>query len=230
MKRLIIATLLTTSMSCSQFDIRSPAQDKETSDARLGQYTINMMYATPAGKKLSAGRKQSLAHSIVRVANDIFESEDSKRAFVAVIAIESGFQKYAQSPTGPRGYSQVAKAAFTEALASCGITDLNDEDVWDTDLNLYAGACYFQMLLIKHNQDPYMSIIAYNQGPNSESIKTFSKSGSLDNKEALKYVAKFAFLNRTVSSDKQPNSLAIQKEVATRTPKKESDLKKEEAK
>jgi soluble lytic murein transglycosylase-like protein len=185
-------------------------QEKEEADLRLGQYAINMMYATPAGKLLSDGRKQSLAQGIVRVANDIFNTEENKKAFVAVIAIESGFQKLAQSPTGPKGYSQVARKSFYEALEACGVSNLNDDDVWDTDLNLYAGACYFQKLLIQHNQDPFLAIVAYNQGPNSEAIKTFSKSGSLESPEALKYVAKFTFLNRTVKDEKQPNIPAIQ--------------------
>jgi hypothetical protein len=187
-------------------------RDRDDSDQRLGQYTINMMYETSAKAKLSDGRKQILARSIVRVANEVFETEEHKKAFIAVIAIESGFQKYAQSPTGPRGLSQVAKKAFHEGLLACGVDNIVDEDVWDTDINLYAGACYFRSILEKHN-DPLVAIVAYNQGPNSESIKTFSKSGSIQNIEALKYIAKFAFLKK-VTDVQQPNT-----PIATELPK-----------
>jgi len=95
-------------------------------------------------------------------------------------------------------------------MASCGVTDLHEEDVWETDINLYAGACYFKKVLDLHKGDPYMAIVAYNQGPNSESVKTYSKNGSLDNIEALKYVAKFSFIKRNLSDLKQPNIPAIE--------------------
>jgi len=182
----------------------------ETADIALGQYAINMMYHAGAGNKISNARKQTLARSIVKTANDVYDSIDHKKAFIAVIAIESSFQRFAQSPTGPKGLSQVAKAAFKEGLALCGIPTADDEDVWDTDINLYAGACYFRNLLEKNNGDPYIAIVAYNKGPNSDSIKTYAKNGSLNDVEALKYVAKFNFLKRTVPEGKIPNIPAFE--------------------
>lgn len=184
--------------------------DKESADLLLGQYAINMMHHTPAGLSLSDARKQTLARSIVRVSSDVFDHVEDRKAFIAVIAIESGFQRNAQSPTGPRGLSQVAKKAFKEGLDNCGIPSANDEDVWDTDINLYAGACYFRALLERNGNDPFIAIVAYNKGPNSESIKTYSKSGKLDDVEALKYVAKFNFLKRTVPEGKVPDIPAFE--------------------
>lgn len=194
-------------------------------DAELGQYIINMMYATSAKSQLSDTRKQVLARAIVRVSNEVFDSADHKRAFVALLAIESGFDKKAQSPTGPKGLGQLAKAAFVEGLASCGITTTKEDDVWDADINLYAGACYFRTLLEQNSNDPYFAIVAYNQGPNSISAKSYAKNGTLDNIEALKYVAKFSYLKRVVKEGKQPNVPAmkdlnqVQKSTATE-PKK----------
>lgn len=184
-------------------------KDQEDADQRLGQYVINMMYVAGAKDTVSDAKKQILARAIVRVANDIFTSEENKRAFVMMIAIESAFQRFAQSPTGPKGYAQVAKAAFYEAMNDCGVTGLREDDVWETDLNLYAGACYFKKLLVKYNNDPYIAIVAYNQGPNSASAKSYAKNGSLKEIEPLKYVAKFTFLARTVTDKKQPNVPAI---------------------
>lgn len=183
---------------------------RDEADLLLGQYAINMMYHTPSRLLLSDARKQILARSIVRVSNDVFDRVEDRKAFIAVIAIESGFQRNAQSPTGPRGLSQVAKKAFKEGLDNCGIPPSNDEDVWDTDINLYAGACYFRALLERNNNDPFIAIVAYNKGPNSESIKTYSKYGKLDDVEALKYVAKFNFLKRTVPEGKVPDIPAFQ--------------------
>jgi soluble lytic murein transglycosylase-like protein len=140
------------------------------------------------------------------VANDVFEKKENKMAFIAVIAIESEFQKYAQSPTGPRGLTQVAKSSFNEGLAKCGVTNVHDDDVWETEINLYAGACYFKNILEMHNNDPYIAIVAYNQGPNSADIKKYSQFGMLNTPEALKYVARFTFLKRTVTSSPKPDT------------------------
>ena len=190
--------------------VKSLQNEQELQDQVLGQYSINMMQQTNARSKFSEAKKQSLAHSIVRVANDVFTSLEHKKAFIAVLAIESGFEKSAQSPTGPRGLSQVAKAAFAEGLASCGITNFKDEDVWETELNLYAGACYFRSLLEKTGNDPYVSIVAYNQGLNSVAAKSFSKSGTMDNIEALKYVARFSYLKQVVKETQAPGAPEIQ--------------------
>jgi hypothetical protein len=183
--------------------------EQEAVDARLGQYAINAMYKAGAKDKISDAKKQILARAIVRVANDIFDKEDNKKAFITVIAIESAFQRFVQSPTGPKGLTQVAKKAFYESMADCGVTSLHEEDVWETDINLYAGACYFRKQLDRNDGDPYMAIIAYNQGPNSDSLKSYAKNGSLDNIEVLKYVAKFTFLKRSVTDTVVPNVPAI---------------------
>lgn len=176
---------------------------KDDADQKLGQYAINAMQKTPAKVKLSESRKQVLARAIVRVANDIFDNDDNRRAFVAVVAIESGFMRFAQSPTGPKGLTQVAKGTFLEATKDCGLADVNDDDVWDVDINLYAGACYFKKLLEANQNDPYMAIVSFNQGPNSDAAKTYAKYGSTDNIEALKYIAKFTFLKRVVTDVKE---------------------------
>lgn len=185
---------------------------QEELDRVLGQYAINMMYQTSASTKISDARKQILARAIVRVSNDVFETEESKKAFVAVLAIESEFQRTAQSPTGPRGLSQVARKAFEEGMANCGVGKFSDEDVWETDINLYAGACYFRALLENNNNDPYVAIVGYNQGPNSKDFKSYAKHGRMDSLEALKYVARFNFLKRATPDDRvAPNAPAIEK-------------------
>jgi membrane-bound lytic murein transglycosylase MltF len=160
------------------------------------------MYTAGAQKSLSAGKMQVLARAIVRIAFDIYQSEESRKAFVMVIAIESGFNRFAQSPTGPKGYGQLAKNTFKEALADCGVKDLHDEDVWEQDLNLYAAACYYKKLVDARGGDTYAAAIAYNQGPNSESDKTYRKSGRLEAIEPMKYLAKFSFLDRQVTPEK----------------------------
>lgn len=193
-------------------------KEQEDANLKLGQYAVNMMYAAGAGKHLSDARKLILARSIVRVANDIFETDEAKKGFVTVLAIESGFNRFAQSPTGPKGYGQLARASFHEAVKDCGMKDAHDDDVWETDLNLYAAACYFTKMMAASNNDPYLAIVYYNQGPNSEAGKQYAKYGTMDNIEALKYVAKFNFLTRKVTDEKTKNVPTI-KELTSPTVK-----------
>lgn len=191
-------------------------KSQEEQDMALGQYTINMMYKTRAATQISDPQKQSLARDIVQVTNDVFGTLEHKKAYITIIAIESEFYRLAQSPTGPKGLAQVAKAAFKEGLENCGIDSktLKDDDVWDTKLNLYAGACYFRAVMEANNNDPYIAIVAYNQGPNSKDIKTYSRSGYMEGTEALKYVARFNYLKRTVKEEKAPEAPAIKPSMA----------------
>lgn len=189
-------------------------KSQEEQDMALGQYVINMMYQTRAGNVISNALKQVIAQALVRITNSVFDNPEHRKAFVAVVAIESEFLRTAQSPTGPRGLSQVAKAAFKEGLQDCGITDIKDNDVWEMDINLYAGACYFKTLLEKSGGDPYIAIVAYNQGLNSTDMKTYSRTGWMDGKEALKYVARFNYLKRTVKEEKAPEAPAIKANLA----------------
>lgn len=211
-----------------EFEEKSKALDeqlkvlkaKEEEDEKLGQYIINMMYMTSARTKLSDTMKQVRARAIVRVANDIFDSYEHKKAHVAVLAIESGFNHLAQSPTGPKGIGQMAKSAFKEGISMCISAGVNEDDVWDAEINLYASACYFKMLLERYNGDPYAAIVSYNQGANSDAAKSYTKSGNIDNIEALKYVAKFTFLKRNVTEEKKDGVPSLT-ELAQRTNKDE---------
>lgn len=207
-------------------------KDQEALDDRLGQYAINMMYRSGAHNRLSKGKMQILARSIVRIANDIFpENEQKRRDFVMVLAIESGFNRFAQSPTGPKGYGQLARAAFHEGMKDCGMGDMHDEDVWETDLNLYAAACYFKKMLISADNDTGLAVISYNQGSNSESVKSYKRNGDMVQLEPLRYLSKITFLTKAVTDQKVPGVPSITELPVPVAPKvnkeKKSKLKEE---
>lgn len=185
-------------------------------DEKLGQYALNMMSMAGAKKALSDAMQLILARSIVRVANDIFETVEEKQGFVAVLAIESAFNQFAQSPTGPKGYGQLARASFHEAVQDCGLKNAKDDDVWETELNLYAAACYFKKMLVASGNDPFVAIVAYNQGPNSDAAKQYAKYGTMENVEALKYVARFNFLTRKVT-DEKPKAVPVKTDLPVET-------------
>lgn len=195
-------------------------KEKEEAGKRLGQYTLNVMQRTAFSKELSEARKIMLAQDVVRVAMDIFpDNEEHRKSFVVVIAIESGFNKLAQSPTGPKGMSQLAKGAFKDGSTYCSIPKTNESDVWSESLNLTIGACYFRKLLEDNGNDPLIAIVAYNQGPHSDSAKSYSKNGQLEEKEPLKYVAKFSFLSKVVGNEKSPDA-PLYKDLTSTAPQK----------
>jgi len=183
-------------------------KQKEEADQELGKYALRVMQLTSARHNVSAAAKQVLAQDIVRVADNVFDKPmkysqvfEQKKAIIGIIAIESAFQRLAVSKTGPRGYGQVGRAALKEGLGNCGVTEFNDEDAWDTTLNLTASACYFRSLLEATEGDIIVSLIAYNQGPNSETAKKFALTGTLEDKEALQYLARFSWQGQKASKE-----------------------------
>lgn len=166
----------------------SKVRNRELEEQELGQFTLQLMDIVKAD--LSEARKLMLARSIVKVATDVFQEKEQRKVFVTIVAIESRFKKDAKSPTGPIGLTQVIGSGFPEFMAHCGYDNVKAEDVWETDINLTAGACYFKFLLGRYNGDTHVAQVAYNQGHNSASAATYSKTGDLDAQEPLKYLAK----------------------------------------
>jgi hypothetical protein len=74
-------------------------------------------------------------------------------------------------------------------------------------------------MLEMSDNDPFAAMVAYNQGPNSEDARNYLKNGSLDGKEALKYIAKATFLKRSVTDKKMPGVPSIQEINKTPVPK-----------
>jgi hypothetical protein len=179
---------------------------------------------------MSSGKKQMLARSIVKVANDVFKTQtftfvtskgetktrtvtalDQQEHFIMVVANESGFQRFAQSPTGPKGLAQLAKNSFFEALkTNCGVKDVSENDVWDTDLNLYAGACYYRAQIEAANGNLPLASLRYNQGPNSDAAKAYAKGQRFGNLEGLNYLASISYLSSVGTTEKLPGKPAYE--------------------
>lgn len=187
----------------SSHDELVKVKETEERKAILGQFTIHQM--DEVNSKLSPLKRQVLARIIAGVVTEIFTELEHQKAFITVLAIESSFNKFAQSPTGPRGMSQVAKAAFKEGMELCAGVKYNEEDVWDESINVLGGACYFKKILEqKTNGDIFAAIVAYNQGMNSEAFKNYQKGGKIgDNKEALNYMSRFVYLTKPVISKEE---------------------------
>jgi hypothetical protein len=193
---------------------------KEVADQDMGQFVVNMMYKSPTTvKSLSPAVMQVMVRNIVRDLDDVMGDDViMKEMFVGAVQIESKFLRNAQSPTGPKGLSQTTRATFHEALKSCGVNDVRDSDVWDMDMSIYAGACYFKALYTAYYnkqcpdnpKEPWtkkvcaasMASVAYNQGPDSEAAKSFAKTGLVTELEPAIYQGK-VIVNMTTTIDQK---------------------------
>ena len=191
---------------------------REVAEQALGQYVLNMIGKTRNKSRFSDAKKQIISRAVVRVAGEIFDTTEHQRAFVAVLAIESEFERMAHSTGTIAGIGQTARGSFHEGLESCGLPKANDADITELDLGLYASACYYKNLLSLNNNDTYMALVAYNQGQYSQSARTYSTSGALDNTEVLKYISRFTYLTRSVTDKKVPSSPADLKNKKTNQP------------
>lgn len=211
-------------------DIKAKEAAKYDADTRIGQYVINMMYKSDQTvKELSPAMMQIMARNIVLDTNQVMTEEKSgqvdvamQQIFIGAVQLESKFLKFAQSPTGPKGLSQTTKSTFHAALKFCNLNDVHDNDVWDTDLSIIAGACYFKWLYVSYRDGFYVdkngkatdrkicpdnpnkptltemcagqhASVAYNQGESSKAIKDFLKSGILSEQEPALYNGKVMF-------------------------------------
>ncbi len=208
---------------------------QEEADARLGQYIVNMMFKSPETvRELSPAMMNMLARNIVRDTGDVMGNEVMmKQFFIGAVQLESKFLRFSQSPTGPKGLSQTTKATFHNALKFCGINEVHDNDVWDTDLSIIAGACYYKWLYSSYRdgyytdnsghatsrkicpdtpQQPVLkeicagqhASVAYNQGESSKAIKSFLKSGVLSEIEPAIYNGKVIFNVTTTPTGPMP--------------------------
>lgn len=93
----------------------------------------------------------------LRVAADRTASEFgiSKSVFAALIQKESAWDVKAQSPTGPKGLTQLARATAQ---------DMEVRDVWDPVENMRGGARYLAGLFKQHG-NMRDALAAYNMGP-----------------------------------------------------------------
>ena len=96
-------------------------------------------------------------------------SRDTSRDFMlhalAVMYVESRFNKDAVSPMDARGLMQMTEIAVTEASNSCGLPRiLNQKSMHDSYLNVKYGTCYLKLMLDVAGGDWDSALILYNGG------------------------------------------------------------------
>jgi hypothetical protein len=207
-KKFIVAACTTCLLSCSNdrnvSNSLKPAPQQLTTvsekDAKeLGEYVLLMMRIV--GSDMSTTRMNVVARSIVNVATDIFATQDERKQFVVMIAIESKFSTDAKSAAGAIGLTQIMPQYAREFGESCGIKDIRDQDFAHPDINLILGACRFKALLDTFNGQPVPALVAYNAGLASNQLRQLQSLREITNTETASYVVKWVYVKD--QADKQ---------------------------
>ncbi len=84
---------------------------------------------------------------------------------LAVINTESRFNKNATSSQEAKGLMQITDATAKEVNDNTNSAEeINDDTLYDVDVNVELGCNYLQSLILKYNGNYYLAVIAYNAG------------------------------------------------------------------
>lgn len=81
----------------------------------------------------------------------------------SIIKAESNFKSTAKSNSGAIGLMQVMLSTAQEIGTKLEIEDITEEKLYEPEINIRIGICYFKNLLEKYN-NYNLAIIAYNAG------------------------------------------------------------------
>ncbi len=135
--------------------------------AEEGDFPRSVQEAEQVLQKQSCPRAWELAYPRVYSA----EVEEAAKEFGvdpylvwAVMREESRFQPRAESGAGARGLMQIMPATAADIAGQKGL-DLEDEDLWDPEINVRLGTWYLARLWTQFEGNPDRVLAAYNAGP-----------------------------------------------------------------
>ena len=83
----------------------------------------------------------------------------------AVINAESGFDKHATSSKNAKGLMQITESTAKEVNEITNSVDsLNEENIYNEDINIELGCQYLASLISRYNGNYYLAICSYNAG------------------------------------------------------------------
>ena len=84
---------------------------------------------------------------------------------LAMVNVESGFDKEATSAKGAKGLMQITKATAQEINQLTNSVDkIDDNSLYDININLDIGCMYLASLIERYDGNYYLAICAYNAG------------------------------------------------------------------
>lgn len=172
--------------------------ERQTEIQRLTTLTLSAMEVV--GAQLTEHRRLAMATTIARVAYASFSDQRHRDAWVALLAIESRFNKDARSPAGAVGVGQVTPPTARDFWKPCGLSEDAVDDLTEPLVNLPLSACIFKKTLEGIDGSIPLALAAYNAGRYSKTLSDLKKLRNV-NSETSSYIAKNLILVEMLSKD-----------------------------
>ena len=156
------------------------------------------------GAKTSAAKREILAEQIRLVGEAMFKQEADRKWFYFLICIESRFNNEARSPVGAVGLVQVMPKYANDFAKACGLGEVEQKDLADSQVNLLIGACRFRELMLHYEGDPTLALAAYNSGMDSSTVKKAAQADiRTGHPETIGYLAAAFVLEQRLRKDEK---------------------------
>ena len=184
----------------------------------LGEFVMKLMNQVDV--KQSVTKKQMIARTYVRVANEVFGSERQKYQYALVIALESRYDNSARSPQGAVGIAQVIPKYVKEFASRCGISDITEADLTNIEISILVGACQFRALMNHKDIEGNiaLALYAYNAGMRSRAFQDLVGMKNTTNLETANYVAKFTYLSNVMKVEEKVKEISNESKETSKTP------------
>ena len=149
--------------------------------------------------KLSSVRKKLIATMITGIAERHFTSREHQEWWITLLGVESGYVGRSRSSTGAIGIGQLIPSYKADFGRTCGLTEVDREDLDDDFVNATLSACYFRAMIDKADGNIPLALTMYNAGPHSSGAAA-AKRAEAPNEESSKYVTK-AWLRKNRALD-----------------------------
>ena len=166
-------------------------------NAELGNHIMKTMEFVRS--PLSETERQVTAQLLVTIANNTFDTLDSKKDWIRVLAIESQFVQAAKNPSSATGIGQLLPSYASSFGKLCGMKKVVAKDLDSILVNAQLSACVWRHNLeIAPDHSVVLALSGYNSGPNSSSTKNIQHLGSAV-PETANYIMKFSYLKEVTT-------------------------------
>lgn len=128
-------------------------------------------------------------HAAASVAEVVFTNKKDRRAWFALLRIESNFDHSGRSHVGATGLGQLLPQYADDFGRNCGVSGMAPRDVLDVATNALLSACYFRMLSNQESLTAF-ALVGYNAGPHSKALDQARNLVGM-NEESANYVARW---------------------------------------
>lgn len=177
---------------------RPVADSRQERRERLIEYTERAV--TASAPKISQGKYSVITTMLPQIAGEMFEKQEHREYWIALVGVESRYQSRAKSNVGAVGLGQLLPKYRNEFGKACGLTGFDESDLRDDYTNAYLSACYFKSLIEHADGNIALALTYYNAGLNSWSAKQV-KQGAAPVKESGGYVTKVVYKKQKDAKD-----------------------------